>query len=316
MSWIEKAIDTLLVNGEGEIHSRIKSLGNELEIEGTKAKGYCYSLKLDAQGNPRANDLIEFVATKIVDYSIPKKMQDEAKEYMNKTGSSSKIIDLQNKAKVLFTDLKKTGEFGEMLLYTLVQEVLGLPQLISKMTLKTSGQMHYQGADGIHVKYEKEDDSLSLYWGESKMEKNANTAIKHCFESLKGFLLDTYGYKSTQSRDLQLITTNLNENINNPDLEDILVRYFDLDDDLSNKLNYKGVCFVGFDSKNYPDKPLETTMEELVILFKSDMKKWLENSGKHIKSHINLEKFEIHIFLIPFPSVQEFRDYFIELISK
>jgi hypothetical protein len=316
MSWIEKAIDTLLINGEGEIHSRIESLGNKLEIEGTKAKGYCYSLKLNAQGVPRANDLIEFVATKIVDYSIPKKMQDEAKEYLIKTGSSSKIIDLQNKAKTLFTDLKKTGEFGEMLLYILVQEILGYPQLISKMTLKTSERMHYHGADGIHVKYETANDSLSLYWGESKMEKNSNTAIKHCFESLKGFLLDTYGYKSTQSRDLQLITNNLNQNINNPALEDILVRYFDLDDNLSNKLNYKGVCFVGFDSKNYPSNPMETTMEELTELFNSDLNKWLKNSGKHIKSHINLEKFEIHIFLIPFPSVQEFRDYFIELVSK
>ena len=316
MSWIEKAIRTLLINGEGEINSRIESLGTKLDIEGTQAKGYCYCLKLNAQGMPRTSDLVDFIATKIVDYSIPKKLQDDASAYLLKTGSSSKIIELQNRAKALFTDLNKTGEFGEMLLYTLVQEVLELPQLISKMSLKTSSQMHYHGADGIHVKYETEDNSLSLYWGESKMEKDPNTAIKHCFESLKGFLLDTFGYKSTQSRDLQLITQNLNDNINNPKLEDILVRYFDLDDDLSNKLNYKGVCFVGFDSNNYPVKAMETTLADLRLLFRTELVDWLNKSGKHIKSHVDLEKFEIHIFLIPFPSIQDFRDKFIELISK
>jgi hypothetical protein len=315
MNWIENAIKALLIDGEGEIHSRIEKLGTELVIDGTQALGYCYCIKLDGQGNPRTQDLIEFVATKIIDYSIPKKLQDEAIEHLNRTGSSSKILELEKKAKVLFTGLDKTGEFGEMLLYTLVQEILELPQLISKMSLKTSGKLHYQGADGIHVKFDPKDETLALYWGESKMEKSLNDAVKHCFESLKGFLLDTFGHDSTQTRDLELITQNLNENINNPQLENALVRYFDLDDDLSNKLKYKGVCFVGFDSSQYPSNPLEKTLAEIKALFSSEMNDWLKKGGKHIKSHVNLEKFEIHVFLIPLPSVQKFRDKFLELIT-
>lgn len=316
MSWIEQAIKSLLINGEGEIFSRIEKLGTELPINGTKALGYCYCLKLDAQGNPRIQDLIEFVATKIVDYSIPKKLQDTAKEHLNRTGSSSKIIELEKRAKTLFTGLNKTGEFGEILLYILVQEILKIPQLISKMSLKTSGELHYQGADGIHVRFDPNSESLSLYWGESKMEKNLNTALKHCFESLKGFLLDKFGNRATQTRDLELITQNLDENLNNPQLEDSIVRYFDLDDNLSNKLKYKGVCFVGFDSNHYPDKPLEKTLEEVKSLFQAEMNAWLQKGGKHIKNHINLEKFEIHVFLIPLPSVQDFRDKFLEHLSS
>lgn len=315
MNWIENAINALLIDGEGEIHSRIEKLGSELEIDGTKALGYCYCVKLDGQGNPRTQDLIEFVAAKIIDYSIPKKLQDEAIEHLNRTGSSSKILELQKRAKFLFTDLDKTGEFGEMLLYTLVQEILELPQLISKMSLKTSGKLHYQGADGIHVKFNPSDETLALYWGESKMEKSINDGIKHCFESLKGFLLDTFGHNSAQSRDLELITQNLNENINNPQLENAIVRYFDLDDDLSNKLLYKGVCFIGFDSEHYPAKPLEMTLTEIKILFSSEIEDWLKKGGKHIKSHVNLENFEIHVFLIPLPSVQQFRDKFLGLLS-
>lgn len=314
--WIHEAIQLLLVDGEGQIFSRLEKLEIELEIKDTQAKGYCYCLKLDADGKPRTKDLIEFVLTKIVDYSLPKKLQDEAKEFLDRTGSTSKILELERRAKKLFVDLEKTGEFGEMLLYILVQEILRLPQLISKMTLKTSGKLHYQGADGIHVKYEEENDSLSLYWGESKMEQTANNALKHCFESLQGFLLDAKGHDSTQTRDLHLISSNLIENTNNPDLEKILVRYFDLDDDLSNKLNYKGVCFVGFDDDEYPKKPLEKVTQDLVIAFQEKIAKWLDTSGKHIKKHVNLEKFEIHVFIIPFPSVQDFRDHFLKMLGK
>ena len=315
MNWIEEAIQNLLIKGEGEIFSRIETIGSNLEIDGTKAQAYCYGLKLDGQGNPRTKDLIEFVASKLIDYSIPKKLQDEAKEQLNKTGSTSKIIELGKRAKHLFTDLEKTGEFGEILLYILVQEILELPQLISKMSLKTSGQLHYQGADGIHVKFDDKDNSLSLYWGESKMEQTISSGLKNCFESLKSFLLDTYGHDSTQTRDLHLITSNIGDNLNNPELENILVRYFDLDDDLSNKLKYKGVCFVGFDSKNYPKSPLEKSTKELIESFQLEISNWLKSSGKQIKKHPNLEKFEIHLFLIPFPSVQEFRTHFLKTIA-
>jgi hypothetical protein len=315
MNWIEEAIQNLLIKGEGEIFSRIETIGSNLEIDGTEAQAYCYGLKLDGQGNPRTKDLIEFVASKLIDYSIPKKLQDEAKEHLNKTGSTSKIIELGKRAKHLFTDLEKTGEFGEILLYILVQEILELPQLISKMSLKTSGQLHYQGADGIHVKYDETDNSLSLYWGESKMEQTISSGLKNCFDSLKSFLLDTYGHDSTQTRDLHLITSNIANNLNNPKLEDILVRYFDLDDDLSNKLKYKGVCFVGFDSKNYPKSPLEKNTKELIEAFQLEMSNWLKSSGIQIKKHPNLEKFEIHLFLIPFPSVQEFRTHFLKTIA-
>ncbi len=314
--WIHDAIKLLLVDGEGQIFSRLEKIEVELEIEDTEAKGYCYCLKLDADGKPRTKDLIEFVLTKIVDYSLPKKHQDEARGFLERTGSSSKILELERRAKELFVDLEKTGEFGEMLLYILVQEILKLPQLISKMTLKTSGKLHYQGADGIHVKYEEEDDSLSLYWGESKMEQTANNALKHCFESLQGFLLDAKGHDSTQTRDLHLISTNLLDNTNNPDLEKILVRYFDLDDDLSNKLNYKGVCFVGFDDDEYPSQPLEKVTSDLATSFRDKIANWLKTTGKHIKSHVSLEKFEIHVFIIPFPSVQEFRDHFLKMLGK
>jgi hypothetical protein len=316
MNWIEKSIDNLLVRSQGEINSRLEKVEFDIQIDNTKAIAYCHCLHLDGNGNPRVNDLIEFVADKITEYALPKKEIDEARDYLNQTGSPSKINALKRKATALFTDLKKTGEGGEMLLYILIQEVLKIPQLLSKMSLKTSGNVHYHGVDGIHVKYDSTDDSLILYWGESKMYKKIDEAIKNCFESLKGFLLDTFSYNSTQERDLQLITANIQQNINDENLENLLLRYFDKDDNLSNKLKYKGVCFIGFDCDKYPLTPMSKTLPLLKQEINNEIKTWVKTISGQITQHKNLELYEIHVFLIPFPSVEKFREHFLEAINN
>lgn len=310
---IDAAIDRLLIKTKGELLSRIEQLSYNISIQDTGTKVYCHMLKIDANGHIRLKDLIDFIDTKLVEYAIPKKELDIAKQYLHETESPAKIIELKNKANTLFTDLEKTGEGGEILLYILTQEFLRLPQLISKMSLKTSGQLHYQGADGIHVGFDKEQQNLHLYWGESKMYQTISSAITACVESIKGFLLDPQGVSSVQERDLQLITSNINANVNDTDFENILVRFFDKDDDLSNHIIYKGICFIGFDSDKYPaEEDLSKTTELIKAQFDGELDSWYKLLKKGIGKYPNLEQKEIHVFLMPFPSVDKFREYFSE----
>lgn len=201
------------------------------------------------------------------------------------------------------------------MLYILTEEVLKLPQIISKMTLKTSGKMHYQGADGIHFKYNEENDSLDLYWGESKMEKTISSALRNCFKSITPFLTDPNSYNSTQNRDLELITTNISENINNKKLEDFLVNYFDLNNDCSNRLNFKGICFIGFDVDNYPSKIKEKTSKQLFDEFKSKISDWNNSIEIQANNYPDIKNFDINIFLMPFDSVEDMRSKFLELVN-
>lgn len=312
---IEDAINRLLINSKGEIKSRLAEVVSHVNLTDTSTVCHCYCLKVDANNNLRLNDLIDFIDEKILEYAIPKKEIDEAREYLAQTNSTAKIVRLRKKAEGLFTDLEKTGEGGEILLYILVQEFLKIPQLISKMSLKTSGQLHYQGADGIHVNYDSSNCTLNLYWGESKMYSNMNDAIGKCMESLKGFLLDPQSSSSVQERDLQLITANISANVNDPDLEDALVRYFDKDDDMSNSIVYKGLCFIGFDIGNYPAANIQKTTEMVIEEIKKEIQEWQAILVKKIKKHTNLELKEIHVFLLPFPSVAEFRKIYLETIK-
>ncbi|MBV7440028.1 DUF1837 domain-containing protein [Weeksellaceae bacterium TAE3-ERU29] len=315
MNWITQAIKDLIIKNDNELHSRIELIEKDFKFELTETLAHFYFIKLDGNGNPRKSDLLKYVAMKIVDYSIPRKELQEAKEYLNKNNSSFKIIELEKKANKLFTSLEKTGELGEMLLYILTEDILKLPQIISKMTLKTSGNLHYQGADGIHFNYNESDDTLDLYWGESKMEKTITSALSNCFNSITPFLTDPISYDSTQNRDLQLITSNIDENINDKKLEDFLVNYFDLNSDFSNKLNFKGICFIGFDVRNYPKKPRKKTTNTLLEEFKNELRRWKKSVKTQLDNHPELKSFEINIFLMPFESVEEMREEFLELIK-
>jgi hypothetical protein len=312
---IEQAINRLLIDSRGEIKSRLAEVVTHVKLKDTSTTCHCYCLKVDANNNLRLNDLIDYIDEKVLEYAIPKKEIDEAKANMMATGSTSKIIRLRKKAEGLFTDLEKTGEGGEILLYILVQEFLKIPQLISKMSLKTSGQLHYQGADGIHVDIDPVTSALNLYWGESKMYSNMNDAMKSCMNSLKGFLLNPYSSNSVQERDLQLVTANISANVNDPELEDALVRYFDKDDDMSNNVVYKGLCFIGFDIENYPANEIVKNTEQVVMEIQQKIEAWQDTLIKKITAHANLEMKEIHVFLLPFPSVAEFRKIYLQTIK-
>jgi Cap4 SAVED domain len=115
----------------------------------------------------------------VADYAIPRSQLAKAKARDTKYNSTEAVTALVEQARRSFTDLAKTGEGGEMLLFLLAERFLKLPQVLCKMDLKTDTRMHYHGADGVYAGVTPEG-MLKLYWGESKIYKDAATAIKDC----------------------------------------------------------------------------------------------------------------------------------------
>jgi len=314
---LKALIEGLLRKSEGEIHGYIQKVDTHLEIASTKALAHCYFIALDGNGRPRINDFAEFVARHVVDYAIPRKEIAAAQKYDTENNTTTAHTALVKKAAGLFTSLEKTGEGGEMLLYILVQEFLKLPQLICKMPLKTNSEMHYHGADGIHVSVEENADGkeiLSLYWGESKLYKDLGKAIKAAIESIKGFLLSDGSAGTPAQRDLQLIQDNLH--VVDEKLGNALLKYLDKDDPLYGQVNWKGICLIGFDTDHYPATPNSgETIKQIKEKIEKELPKWSEKVGKQISEHTNLNTFDIHVFLLPFPSVEAFRKAFLEALG-
>lgn len=305
----QEQFETLLKNDNSELLTFIKEAELNITIDDTKAIANFHFLSVTQNGQVRFKDFAQFLATKVIDFAIPRSEIEEAKAHLDQTGSTSKLVQLNKKASNLFTKLEKSGEGGEILLYMIIEHILKVPQLMCKMAHKTSPEMHVHGCDGIHAKYDAQDDILSIYWGESKLHESISSAVDECFDSMKKFLMDDGGSSSTQERDFQLMRNFID--LNDENLENAIVNYLDKNNPKFNQVKYAGVCLVGFDFSHYPSIENSNINEEQIKQKITEViTRWKPLIKERISSAIGLERFEIHFFFLPFPSVADFRKAF------
>ena len=167
--------------------------------------------------------------------------------------------------------------------------------------------MHVHGCDGIHLSVNQDNGNLAMYWGESKLHSSATDAVRECLASIAPFLLDAGGAGAAQDRDLQLMRDGIDLNDNR--LEEALKRYLNPDDPMFKRLEYRGLCLVGFDSDAYPTTPNSKELKAL----RDDIEQVFERRKHHIQTRVareNIHTFEIEVFCLPFPSVEDFRKAF------
>jgi hypothetical protein len=93
------------------------------------------------------------------------------------------------------------------------------------------------------------------------------------------------------------------------ELVEALKRYLNPDDPMFKKLEYRGLCLVGFDSDSYPTSPNSKETQEV----KEEIETTFEKNKGQILNRITAEQIEsfiIEIFCLPFPSVDNFRKAF------
>jgi len=309
-SIIDLLLDTIRSAGK-VTDTHLKIIEDETKIEGTNTTVHTYRLPLDAHGRVRYKPLADYLRDRILDYAIPRRRIKEAAKQLEETGSAALIGRLQHEALQLFTSLKKSGEGGELLVFAFAEAVFGLSQIICKMSLKTSSEMHYHGADGVYAEGTS-DGLLKVYWGESKLYGDASTAVRDCLHSLAPFLTETDGSVSTRSRDIFLI--NEFANFDDPQITEGLKKYFDMDDPKSLSLEHCGIALIGFDNELYPKDGMVGDDNQLGETLKDDIPKWI----KQIENRIGIEKinnYDIHFICVPMRTVSEFREYFLSLLG-
>lgn len=309
-SIIDLLLDTIRSAGK-VTDTHLKIIEDETKIEGTNTTVHTYRLPLDAHGRVRYKPLADYLRDRILDYAIPRRRIKEAAKQLEETGSAALIGRLQHEALQLFTSLKKSGEGGELLVFAFAEAVFGLSQIICKMSLKTSSEMHYHGADGVYAEGAS-DGLLKVYWGESKLYGDASTAVRDCLNSLAPFLTETDGSVSTRSRDIFLI--NEFANFDDPQITEGLKKYFDMDNPKSLSLEHCGIALIGFDNELYPKDGMVGNDNQLGEMLKDDIPKWI----KQIEKRIGIEKinnYDIHFICVPMRTVSEFREYFLSLLG-
>lgn len=299
--WLVEAIQRLARAKERSLDPYLVSVGDSAVVADTQTTCRCHFVRLDPHGRPRVAALVKMLAAQVVDYCIPRSRVDEAQDHLLRTGSTEKILQLQGEARQLFTKIKTSGEGGELLLYTLLEITLGLPQVLCKMSLKTNPQVHYHGVDGVHAKA-LANGNLAVYWGEAKLYKDVKAAIDAAFTSLAPLLLDPGG--GAAERDVLLLRDNADTG--DEQLTEALIRYFTDDTPEASRLEVRGACLVGFSVSNYPD-PFEDGRQSIREEVAAAMQEWRAHLGAAVATQA-LAAFEIEVFCVPLPSVQHFRD--------
>jgi hypothetical protein len=245
------------------------------------------------------------------DYAIPRKRIKEAMARDARFHSTSAVSKLHQEARGVFTDLATTGEGGELLLFLLAERFLGLPHVLCKMDLKTDTRMHYHGADGVYAAV-ADDGRLKLYWGESKVYGDPTDAIRDCLKSLAPFLLEEDHEGASRERDLLLLSDKAD--LGDPRLSEAFKRYFDTSSPLSNSIEYCGVALVGFDADFYPVAESRGALDDMVSAARIGLENWTTAVGRRLSAE-KLQHFEIHFLCMPLPSVEKFRQAFLEAMG-
>ena len=294
-AWLAEAVERLVRGEASTLDSVLLSVGDPKQINETETRCRLHFLTRDGNGFPRAEALAAMLGKQVVDYCIPRSRISEAMEHYESTGSTELIVRLGKEATDLFAQSATSGEGGELLLYLLLERVLQVPQLLCKMSVKTSTEMHVHGSDGIHGKV-LPDGNLALYWGEAKLYGDLGSAVRSCFEGIAPYLRDLTGER--RKRDVLLLRDNLD--VGDPDLAEALRRFFVEEAPESARVQFRAACLVAFDREDYPNADDQKVVDELMEA--------IVNQVTSRVSHHSLDRFEIEVFCLPFPSVQDFRD--------
>ena len=306
-NFFEEALKKISRGDISDYDAFLHTIEKKAKVDDTNLLSYWHCITLDGNGRDRTKDFVEHLFCDITDYVIPRSRINEAFKRDAEKSTTRYTAKLANEARTTFVDIAKSGELGELILFILAEKLLKLPQVICKMNLKTSRNMHFHGADGVYLGT-TDSGGLALYWGESKIHRNLSNAVKECFESLSGLLTSQGGILSADNRDFILLKQFID--VDDKNLETALIGYLDRDNPNFNKLEIRAVAFVGFQNAHcYPQTPKTKTIQDVenTLLTKIPRFKKIIKTAT-IKN--SLETFTIHFFCIPFKSVNDLRNEF------
>ena len=297
----------ILTGDPEELDVHLELVERDMEINGKKIKVHCHCLVRDGNNRVKVRRLAEFMRNSIADYAIPRSKLEAARKRDLKYNSSAAVSAIHNQACSTFTDLKNTGEGGEMLLFLLAERFLRLPHVLCKMDLKTDSQMHYHGADGVYAGL-SETGTLKVYWGESKIYKDPKAAIRDCLRSLAPFLIEEEHEGAGRERDLILLSDKAD--LSDPDLTAAFKKYFDRSSLMSNRVEYCGIALIGFDAQIYENEGSGEIAKTISDRAREQVRELLNNVEARTIAE-KLDRFEIQFLCVPFPSVKDFRAAFL-----
>lgn len=301
------------LKGEGK-YERFRSLLQEVPLEwespAYESHAHCYFIT-PRQGIAQVDDFVEAVYYILIYYCLPRRRLVEAKnsalqgdlEAGERVYQAAKELLIRTRA-----SQEKAGEPGELILFALLEGILNAPQIICKMSLKTNPNMPVHGSDGVHLlRSPTRSDKLRLVWGESKMVQKLPDALAAIGSSLREFLYGTDTSTGIRRRDLNVIRDHA-DLPEDPELLALLESSLDPYNvhKISDRFEESFGCLAAFDFT-----PCSLITDESG--FRKQFVERAQTACELLAKRLDEAKtgtHPIYFFLIPFPSLEEFRRKF------
>lgn len=261
-------------------------------------------IKFNANGIPMVKALACKLYEYIIDYCISARERTDTLTAQQSMILAKQARDLFRHPVVTDNSPDKTGEAGETLLFFLMEAVLGAPQLVAKMELKTNSNDEVKGSDGIHIKWNEDDEVVDFYFGESKLYKQVSNALDEALKSVTSF------HENEMYKHEFNMVTKFFKYANN-EIKDAISELI-ISGEPGPGVRVNHACLIGYDwtkFKRFKSSPGQTIDQHFLIEFKKDLprlKRLLENK----LSNFTLKHLRFDVFFIPFPSVKDFRNEF------
>ena len=275
----------------------LQSLPDKYTLKGVEATARFHHLRLDGNGIPKFRELAECLADHITYYCCTAQKRARAM-------TDDELLLLRREARTFFRDEKRSGEAGEMLLYFLLEAILGAPQMVTKISLKTNPQLETFGSDGIHMKWHDADRLLDVFFGEAKLYQEISDAAAKAVTSIEGF------HENDMARfELGMVTSHF-KHADGP-TKDAVLSYVDRAGSAVNcRINH--ACLLGYDWNAYAKLPMGA-MDTMVAAFQDAYRTDLPRLQKILDDRFSRfadKRLRFEVFLVPFASVDEFRNAF------
>lgn len=282
----------------------IDHVDHDESIDGVKTTIRFHYVKFDGNGQPMLGALAETLYDYIIHYCIASRNRDDELTPTQAARLTKDARELFVHPEATEDDPDQTGEAGEILLYFLIESIIGAPQVVSKMELKTNQNKETNGSDGIHMKWSQEDGVVDIYFGEAKIHQSLSGALGSAFKSISSF-----HDKGMYKHEFLMVTKHFkyaDEAIKN-EVKKLIVR-----GEPSSQVRVNHACVIGYNWNEYKEllrKGSEDIEAEFRQIFAKDAPRvanLLNNKFDGFdKKHLNFD-----FFFMPFISVQKFRDAF------
>ncbi|MEI2666116.1 Hachiman antiphage defense system protein HamA [Rossellomorea sp. LJF3] len=264
-----------------------------------------YHVNYDDNGLAKVKHLSDYLASSIIDYAFT---LEEIHKSRN-SDTNKEMFQLMKRTNQVIEVLKESNEFGSILLWMILEGVIGAPKAVRRLSIKDEEDNIYNEA---HIGVSSEQ-KLILYLGNGLLENDFKTGINNSMEVLKRLL--------NVQDDVYVVDDYFYEQIGESPIRQLLTGF-----DLSHTRDWDNVTielnvFGGYDSKTIKEIESKKLNKRAIEKFieAQYVKECLENEEyicEKLTQETEFKHVKVNWFILPFNTIKDFERIILDELTE